>query len=214
MYDFYTEKKNNLHFRDIWLETLLPFGIKPKSNHYDLFYKDYQEQEAQNFTNEFDDKFLIGINLEGAVKGKKIEYEDLKEICIRLYEAHNDIQIIILSGPNNFQKLKKKIVQMGLDFVVFSYKTDKITDVAALINKLDLVITPDTSIVHIASTFNKPIVTIHENNNDSYDLFAPTSKLNRTVFSKSKNSLSGFSLNLLLSSCSELIKIIKKEDYE
>jgi ADP-heptose:LPS heptosyltransferase len=214
LYDFYTKKKQNLHFRDICLETLSPFGIKPNSNHYDLFYKDYQKQKAREFIGKFDDKFLIGINLKGAVKGKKIEYEDLEKICLRLYEAHNDIQIIILSEPNNFQNISKKIFKMGLNYVVVSYKTHKISDVAALISQLHLVVTPDTSIVHIASTFNKPVITIHENNKDSYDLFAPTSKLNRTVFSESKNSLRGFSLKLLLSYCFELIHIIKKEDYE
>jgi len=96
-----------------------------------------------------------------------------------------------------------------------SYKTNKILSVAALISQLDLIITPDTSIVHIASAFNKPIVTIHEDNRDSYELFAPTSKLNRTVFSKSKRSLDGFSLNVLLNHCLDLIIIIKKKvDYE
>ena len=73
------------------------------------------------------------------------------------------------------------------------------------------IITPDTSISHISSTYQKPIITIHENNQDSYKLFAPTSLLNRTVFSKSKDSLNGFSSDLLLKYCFELIDLIKKK---
>ena len=111
---------------------------------------------------------------------------------------------------NNFQDISQKVKKMALCYVEMSYKTDKILAVAALISQLDLIVTPDTSIVHIASAFNKPIVTIHEDNRDSYELFAPTSKLNRTVFSKSKNSLNGFSIGLLLSACFELINLIKK----
>lgn len=214
LYDFFTEKKDNLHFRDIWLETLSPFKINTKSNHYDLFYTSSQNEAAQNFVNKFYDKFLIGVNLEGSVKGKKIEYKDLEEISKKLYEIHNNIKIIILSAPNNFKNVKKIIKKMGLDYVLMSYKTDTILDVASLITKFDLIITPDTSIVHIASTFDKPIVTIHENNKDSYELFAPTSRLNRTVFSNSKSSLNGFSLNLLINFCLELINLIKKEDHE
>jgi len=210
LYDFYTEKNNNSHFRDVWLETLSPFHIKPKSRHYDLFCTDSQKKIAQNFLSSFPNKFLIGINLEGAVKGKKIEDEDLEKICRGLYKAHKNIQIIILLTPNKYQIYEKKIKNIALDYVVLSYKTDTIMDVAALITKLDLIITPDTSIVHIASTFNKPIVSIHENNKDSYVLFAPTSQLSRTVFSKSKNNLTCFSINLLLSYCSELINLIKK----
>ena len=46
-----------------------------------------------------------------------------------------------------------------------------------------MVITPDTPIVHIASV-NIPIVTLHEDNRDSHQLFAPTSEYTRTVFSE------------------------------
>ncbi len=209
LYDYFTEKPKDAHFRDIWLETLTPFGIKPKSNHYDLFCTDAQKQVAYNFISKFHDKFLIGINLEGAVKGKKIEFKDLEEICRRLVYVHNNIQVIILSAPNNCKRVGEMIRKMKLNHVVNSFKTNTIMDIAALIDQMDLIITPDTSIAHIASAYNKPVVTIHENNQDSYKLFAPTSNLNRTVFSKSKHSLNGFSLNELIVHCLELIKLIK-----
>ena len=106
------------------------------------------------------------------------------------------------------------VLKLKLDYVVESYKTSTILDLAALIEKLDLIITPDTSVVHVASTYNKPIVTIHENNHHSYNLFAPTSKLSRTVFSTSQKSLNGFSLNELIAYCLEIIILNKQEDYE
>ena len=210
LYDYYTEKPKKNHFRDIWLGVLKPFNITPKSNAYDLFVSDELMSKAQNFTKQYSSNFLIGINLEGAVKGKKIKFSELFNICRRLNQKDKNIQIIILSEPNNFQETSLNIQKMALNYVVMSYKTDNILSVAALISQLDLIITPDTSIVHIASAFNKPVVSIHEDNRDSYELFAPTSKLNRTVFSKSKKSLDGFSLNILLSHCSELINTIEK----
>ena len=209
LYDIYTEVKYNAHFRDIWLETLSPFGIKPESNHYDLFCDKFQCQVAHDFVKKFNDYFLIGINLEGAVKGKRIEFDDFEKICKKLYEANSNIQIIVFSTPNKHQNLKDRICKMGLDYIVTSYKTDTILDLAALIEKIDLIITPDTSVVHVASTYNKPIVTIHENNQLSYRLFAPTSLLNKTVFSKSQNSLYGFSVNELIENCLELIELKK-----
>ena len=214
LYDFYTKKQTNEHFRDIWLGVLEPFGINPKSRDYDLFVTDEQNKKAQNYIKQFPSKFLVGINLEGAVKGKKIESSELFQICHGLYDQNNNIQIIILSAPDNFQSAIARVKQMALSHVEVSYKTDRILDVAALINHLDLIITPDTSIVHIASAFNKPLVTIHENNQDSFHLFAPISRLNRTVFSKSKSSISDFSVSLLLQYCFELINLKIKEDYE
>jgi len=209
LYDIYTKKSKQGHFRDIWLGLLKPFDIKPKSNDYDLFITNELKNQAENFIKQYSSKFLVGINLEGAVKGKKIRFSELYQICQGLYKQDNNIQIVILTAPNNFHKVGNKVKKMALDYVEMSYKTDKILAVAAIISQLDLIITPDTSIVHIASTFNKPIVTIHENNHDSYRLFAPTSKLHRTVFSKSKDNLNGFSLHLLLSYCFELINIKK-----
>jgi ADP-heptose:LPS heptosyltransferase len=205
LYDFYTEKPSNAHFRDIWLATLKPFGIKPKSNSYDLFVANNQQKQAQNFIKQYSSKFLVGINLEGAVKGKKIIFSELDQICQGLYKENNNVQIIILTTPNNLQKTNKKVNDMDLDYVITSYKTSAILDAAALINRLNLIITPDTSIVHIASAFNKPIVTIHENNQDSYQLFAPTSDINKTVFSPKEDTLEGYDVQKVIEYANQFI---------
>ena len=198
LYDFYTEKPSNAHFRDIWLATLKPFGIKPKSNSYDLFVANNQQKQAQNFIKQYSSKFLVGINLEGAVKGKKIKFSELYQICQGLYQENNNIQIIILTTPNNWQSVSEKVRDQSLDYITVSYKTNTILDAAALISQLDLIITPDTSIVHIASVFNKPIVTVHENNQDSYQLFAPTSDINKTIFSPKKDTLEGYDVQKVI----------------
>ena len=205
LYDFYTEKPSNAHFRDIWLATLKPFGVKPKSNVYDLFITDTQQKQAQNFIKQYSSKFLVGINLEGAVKGKKIKFSELWQICQGLHKANNNIQVIILTTPGNLQSIYEKVTESSLDYVVTSYKTDIILDAAALISQLDLIITPDTSIVHIASAFNKPIVTIHENNQDSYQLFAPTSDINKTVFSPKKDTLEGYDVQKVIEYANQFI---------
>jgi ADP-heptose:LPS heptosyltransferase len=103
------------------------------------------------------------------------------------------------------------IINMRLDYVSIAYRTNNILDVSALIDNLHLVITPDTSIAHIASTFNIPVITIHENNDKSYKLFAPISDLNRTVFSTNNNSLEGFSVESILVHANDLMKLIKSE---
>ena len=40
IYDYYTEKLKDNHFRDIWLATLKPFNVMPESKRYDIFYDD------------------------------------------------------------------------------------------------------------------------------------------------------------------------------
>ena len=205
IYDYYTEKPKNSHFRDIWLNTLNPFNVKPESKKYDLFCTDQQKKKAINFLLQFQNKITIGINLEGAVKGKRITPDKLKVICRGLYQANKDVQIVLLSSPKTYEDIIRLSKNMGLPYVFSSYKTESILDVAALIQNLQLIITPDTSIVHIASAFNVPIVSIHENNDDSYWLFAPKSQYSKTVFSQSVKGIDGYSINELIRYSDELI---------
>ena len=198
MYDFYTKKESNMHFRDIWLSTLHPFGIMPINNSYDLFPTNSQEKIAKKFLKNYGNKIKIGINMEGAVKGKKIQEIDLEKICKGLKKTHNDIQIIIITAPEKLESVIQLVKKMGHSYVTPSYKTSKILDVAALIKNLDIIITPDTSVSHIASAFNKPIVSLHENNQNSYQLFSPTSSLSKTVFATEKNSLLGYDVQQVI----------------
>jgi ADP-heptose:LPS heptosyltransferase len=211
IYDYYTEKPKNNHFRDIWLATLNPFNVIPKSKQYDIFCDELQKNKAIHFLSQYPNKILIGVNLEGAVKGKIIQYIELMDICKGLHNINRNIQIIILSTPQKEQSVKEMVINMRLDYVSIAYRTNNILDASALIDNLHLIITPDTSIAHIASTFNIPVITIHENNDESYKLFAPTSDLNRTVFSSNRNSLKGFSVSSILVHANDLMKLMKSE---
>ena len=210
LYDYFTEKSKGAHFQDIWLNTLSPFGVTPKSKKYELFCTNQQKDKVIDYLLPFQQKIIIGINIEGAVKEKKITSDKLEEICHGIYHINKDVQIILLSSPKIYKNIVRLSQNMRLPYVVSSFKTASLLDVAALIEKLNLVISPDTSIVHIASAFNKPVISIHENNQDSYQLFAPISELNRTVFAKSQKGIKDFSVPLLLKYSDELMKLINK----
>jgi len=207
LYDYFTEKPKDTHFRDIWLNTLNPFGVTPKSKQYDLFCTDQQKGNAVDFLSQFQKKIIIGINLEGAVKGKKITSDKLEEICRGIYHINREVQIILLSSPKLYSNIIRISQKMNLPYVVPSYKTVSVLDVAALIQNLQLIITPDTSIVHIASAFNIPIVSIHEKNNQSYHLFKPKSQNSRTVFSEFSDRLDGYNIDKIIRDSMDLLKI-------
>ena len=206
LYDYFTEKSKDAHFQDIWLNTLSPFGVCPKSKQYDLFCTDQQKRKAVDFLLQFQKKIIIGINVEGAVKGKRITSDRLEEICHGIYHINKEVQIILLSSPKMYKNIVRLSQKMNLPYVVSSYKTASVLDVAALIQNLQLIITPDTSIVHIASAFNIPIVSIHERNNDSYRLFAPKSQHSKTVFSEFGDRLDGYNIDNIIRDSMDLLK--------
>mgnify|MGYP001748146527 FL=1 len=61
-----------------------------------------------------------------------------------------------------------------------------------MIKESDFVISPDTSIVHIASTFNKNIIAVYPPNGGKYGVdhlvWAPNSDYTKVIFCKDKSS--------------------------
>ena len=206
LYDYFTKKDKKSHFGKIWLDTLFFFGIKPGSNKYDFFLSNIERDRAKSFVFSIGNKIKIGINIEGSFPEKSIQKKELEQICRGLYRHCSNIVIVILASPNKISKKKKMISELGLDFVIPSYTTETVIDVAALIEQLDLIITPDTSIVHIASSFDKPVVSIHENNKDSFRLWSPSSTLSKTIFAKSSYGLFDYSVNDIVKSAADILK--------
>ena len=198
LYDYFTKKDKKSHFGKIWLDTLMFFGVKPSTNKYDFFLSNIERDRAKNFVSSLGNKIKIGINIEGSFPEKTIQTKKLEQICRGLYSHCSNIVIVILASPHKISKKKKIISELGLDYVVPSYTTETIIDAAAIVEQLDLVITPDTSIVHIASSFDKPVVSIHENNKDSFRLWSPSSTLSKTVFAKSSYGLFNYDVDEII----------------
>ena len=198
LYDLYSERFTNSHAREIWLNTISLFKIKETEKLYDLFPNSEEIKLAKNFLYSLDSSKVIAINLKGAVKGKEVPFVKLRKICEYFGHKHKDVSIIILYSPSDYEYTKNIVNLLNLEFVFISMETKTLSQLNALISCLDLVISPDTSIVHIASAFNIPVISIHEKNKESFKMFAPRSELSATVFSNSKNSIKGFNTKELL----------------
>jgi len=211
LYDYFTKNDKKNHFGKIWLDTLIFFGITPSSYRYDIFLSKIERDRAKSFVSSMGDKIKIGINIEGSFPEKSIQKKELKQICSSLFNNYSNIKIVILNSPNRVSKTKKIASELDLDFVIPSYTTKTIIDVAALIEQLDLIISPDTSIVHVASAFDKPIVSIHENNKHSFRLWSPSSTLSKTIFAKSRYGLFDYSVNDIVKAAVDMLQTIESD---
>ena len=209
LYDYFTKKDKNSHFGKIWLDTLIFFGVRPRSRTYDFFLGNAERDKAKSFIDSLGKKIKIGINTEGSFPEKSIQKKELKKICMGLHNNFNNIQIVIFVTPKKLLEKTEMTTSLELDYVIPSYTTETIIDAAALIEQLDLIISPDTSLVHIASSFDKPIVSIHENNKDSFRLWSPTSTLSRTIFASSSYGLENYSVDDIVDSACDFLKIIE-----
>lgn len=63
------------------------------------------------------------------------------------------------------------------------FKSRSIIDIFSLISRSEMVITVDTSIVHIASAFNKPVLALYVNLQNFYSQYSPLSENYRVIMS-------------------------------
>ncbi|KFK95270.1 MULTISPECIES: glycosyltransferase family 9 protein [unclassified Serratia (in: enterobacteria)] len=134
-------------------------------NTYDLHIPDAIFDEVKSLLNTFEGKKKVIINVFTGSKERNFSQEQLSEIIDNLNQAHDDIKIILLDHRNEIK------ISLPENVMTNPFKT--LHHVMALIHESDLVISPDTSIVHISAAFKKPLISVYKNVVDNNDLWAP-----------------------------------------
>jgi len=206
LYDHYSNKNDTEHAANRWMKTLEIFDIYHSFQKYDIHIDHLRKKRAKDFCDNLQSDYLVGFNFEGAVKGKKIDFLDFKIISNELFRTNKKIKFLIFCHPIKYSFYENKLKNSGIENAHLTYKTESILDLAAIVRRLSLVISPDTSIVHVASTFNIPIISVHERNPNSFNLFKPTSKISHTVFSNDTKSLKGYDIDKLIETAKKILR--------
>lgn len=120
-------------------------------------------------------KIIIGINLSAS----SLEKSWVPEKYIKILEEI-DTPVIIFSMPDRMGL--KKALEQQFEQVIASPPTTTLFDVSHLIQCCKILITPDTSLVHIASCYNIPVVVMYRTERDSRR-FPPYSNNKRILIS-------------------------------
>lgn len=174
------------HITKRYLAYLIKLGLKKENIDisYDIYLKDEKKYEA--FFNEIKESKKLILNPYGASKHKSFNIETLENIIN--YLKDKDITIILTYFGDKYKELE--FLEKKYKYVYIPKKIESILDTAILIKKSDYVISPDTSIVHIASAFNKKMITVYPPKGGKYGVdhlvWAPKSKYNKVIFCKDK----------------------------
>ena len=174
------------HITNRYLAYLIKLGLKKENIDisYDIYLKDEKKYEA--FFNEIKENKKIILNPYGASKHKSFNIETLENIITCLKDK--DIAIILVYFGDKYRELEA--LEKKYTNVYIPKNITNILDTALLIKESDYVITPDTSIVHIASAFNKKMITVYPPNGGKYGVdhlvWAPKSEYNKVIFCKDK----------------------------
>lgn len=174
------------HITKRYLAYLIKLGLKKENIDisYDIYLEDEKKYEA--FFNEIKESKKLILNPYGASKHKSFNIETLESIIT--YLKDKDIAIILTYFGDKYKELE--FLEKKYKYVYIPKKIESILDTAILIKKSDYIISPDTSIVHIASAFNKKMITVYPPKGGKYGVdhlvWAPKSEYSRVIFCKDK----------------------------
>ena len=174
------------HITKRYLAYLVKLGLKKENIDisYDIYLKNEKKYEA--FFNKIKENKKIILNPYGASKHKSFSIETLENIIN--YLKNKDTAIILTYFGDKYKELE--FLEKKYKYVYIPKKIESILDTAILIKKSDYVISPDTSIVHIASAFNKKMITVYPPKGGKYGVdhlvWAPKSEYNKVIFCKDK----------------------------
>jgi ADP-heptose:LPS heptosyltransferase len=140
----------------LFLKTL---GIANVQNKYDIFIPDEIQNEATDLFSKAKEKIKVILNPFADSSDRCFLIEDIKNLIENLKKFNT--QIYILCHGNHYKRIKNLL---HCTYHVASVLSKSILNSAALIKFCDIVITPDTSIAHIASAFEKKAIVVYINN--------------------------------------------------
>jgi ADP-heptose:LPS heptosyltransferase len=165
------ENKHGIFNRLKQLEFL---GIKENDCRMDLFLKDEWKDEVENYFKDIKYKKLIAFQIGASTISRMWFSSRWIELGKRLLEKYPDFKIVLTGSPDE-RRLTDEVEKGINDKRVLNLAGKfSLGGAAALLGKVDLLITPDTGPLHIATALKTPtigffVVANHLGSNACYD---------------------------------------------
>lgn len=190
--------QDKIHFQDRILSTIKALGIKPDySSNISLMYPNYIDDKQYKR----EDYYIV--NISASNESKSLQFDLAKDILV--YLKSKNIKVYLLSAPNHNDLAEKLSVATNAERVI----TKSIIDTFPLIHKAKGVITADTSVVHIAGTYDTPVMVLSKSIEKELSKFAPKSNINLVVISDSEERIE-ISRTKLTESIDKFIELTSK----
>ncbi|OFX85891.1 MAG: glycosyl transferase [Bacteroidetes bacterium GWF2_33_16] len=162
--NFKINKLPNIHIVDRYLKTLSLFDIVNDEQGLDYFIPEKDEVMLSDFPEIFRNGY-IALVIGAFHNTKRLTSEKIISICKKA-----DLPVILLGGPENRDEAEKIKSEIGEK----SYNACGIYNInqsASLVKQCNVILTPDTGLMHIASSFKKKIVSIWGNTVPEFGMY-------------------------------------------
>lgn len=174
------EKENaGLHFTERALRPLTHLGIKPPPGtpRPELFPSEESKHYVAKFLKNANGRQVVVINLSASYRAKMWD-NDKWALFIKAIDNEKFFPIITYAPAD-----KDVAADLLNRIKIAEFKSRSMDDVIALISAANLLVTPDTSLVHVAAAFDKPLLGLFSGLKDFYAKFHPLSSTFRVIHS-------------------------------
>ncbi|MDW8436432.1 MAG: glycosyltransferase family 9 protein [Chloroherpetonaceae bacterium] len=162
IYDVKVPFKKETRMLRALAEILTAFGIEPdKENLRPVFPLPPDSLAfAERIARSFGDKKIVGVNISASLKIKFWGAEKFASLIRLLRSDFPDAAFLVLYAKAYARDAQTIAERSGARLCE---ETQTLSDFAAVVSKLDLLITPDSAAVHLADAFNVPCVVLTHN---------------------------------------------------
>lgn len=183
--DSINEDYNQIHTTEKMRAILQKLGVKDIDLRYELqpqspaieFYKQAAKKYSLN-------QFLI-LNLYAGARFRSFRTDTGAAIIKRIRDLRIRLPIVLVGPPNKASEIHDLIASLPEQDLLCLPEQQTISELTELIRHAKLVITPDTSLVHIASAFNIPLITVFCKDSDGVEKnskqWAPKSDFSKVI---------------------------------
>ncbi|MFP4023616.1 MAG: glycosyltransferase family 9 protein [Thiohalospira sp.] len=160
-------KKNKLpdnHIVDRYLENLSVFDVQNDRQGLDYFIPNEDQIDLKIISNELKSGF-VGFVVGAYHNTKKLPPEKIISICRKI-----DKPIVLLGGPDDHDEAEKIKSAVGANIYNACGKFN-INQSASIVKQANVILTPDTGLMHIASAFKKKIVSVWGNTIPEFGMY-------------------------------------------
>lgn len=174
---------SGIHYSDKFDYIATLIGIEGEKGHYIVPILDSSVNKMKLFLKNKNINHYVLLNPYGSGNERKLSAEKINEITDKVVRE-SSLSVILLSSPDTRDLIQESPILFSERIVHFD-DSESIYDAIAAVKLADLIISVDTSIVHIATGLNKKQIAIYSQDNFNFNNWHPCSNLSRVVRTKS-----------------------------
>lgn len=176
-YDYNRESKGQI--LEATLRVVRAFGIEPSevSGYAAPWVSEADQERAGAFVRtvrgEGESRLVVGYNLSAGAPTRLWQLEKSVELLRRILAEYPNVRVVLIVIPKERDRAEGLMREVNGSRVHVVPDGLNLRQASAVIGRLDLLITPDTSLVHIARSFRVPVVGLYSGHERNFRQWRP-----------------------------------------